>query len=146
MTNARTAATHDFVMRRGWRALLTWFPIAWLVAVMIALISAGGTAFLLWAFFLAYGVAFVVLSRFQVLTVRVRDEGLIEFVSPARVTPIYFDDLVEVAPAPGPFQRRFATRFKSHHKRITVLSGMYGNFDALVAEVERRTHARIVRY
>ena len=142
--------SHDYVMRPGYRRLLVWLPVGWLVAVLVALfqtlVTAGAGAFLVWAFFLAYGVAFVVLSRFQVFTVRVRDDGLVEFVSPARVVPIYLDDMVEVAPAPGVFQRRVATRFRTHRNRVTVLSAMFRDFDQLVAEVERRSDARIVRY
>jgi hypothetical protein len=141
------AAVRAFKMRPLWRWVILWFPYVWFAGAVVALFLGGlvgGT--IVWAFIVLYGFGFVVLSRLQVVIVRLRKEGVLEFVSLARVVPIFLEDLVEVAPAPGPIQRRFATRFRGGARRVTVLSGMYDDFEQLLAEVERRSSARVVRY
>ena len=143
--------SRDYAMRAGWRAVILWVPIAWLVVIVGAcvqsLIFSSGHGFLFWSpLFILYGLAFVWLSRMQVVTVQVRDDDIIHFVARARVIPIYLDDLVEIAPARGILQHRIATRFRTQRVRVTVLSRLFRDFDSLVAEVEQRSKARVVRY
>jgi hypothetical protein len=143
-------ADREFVMRPGWRRVLLWLPVLWLTSAAVAtvhsLLTPSSRGFVYWSpFFLLYGVAFVWLSRFQIVRIRVRGDVL-EFVSRARVVPLFLGDLVEIAPARGVLQHRLATRFRSHRKRVTVLGRTFRDFDQLVALADQRSNARVVRY
>lgn len=136
-------------MRPMWRRLLLWLPWVWLVAfgalTWDALTSKHGGGFVILSpLFIVYGLAFAWLSRFQIYEVRLGDDA-VEFVSPARTMPMLYDDLVEIAPARGALQSRFATRFRTDRTRVTVLGRLFPGFEKLVAELGRLTDARLVR-